>query len=392
MYDYAIIGAGISGITFARLAQLHNSSFIVLEKENQCGGLCRTINYDDHVLDTGGGHFLCSKYQEVYDFIFSHINKDEFERYDRVSKINVCEHVIDYPLEYNLRQLPRDLQLDLLMSLIEANKNQPKNYLEWMQNNLGHKITDVYLRPYNRKIWGVDPEVMDIDWLSKIPAFSLREVIKAMLTGVGGNMPSHAAFYYPKQGGFQSIFDAIKRPIDNIATSYGIQKLSFDGNKWTINDDISAKVIINTAPWPSLIGALEYEATRADILSLQWSSLVIDLIESEYSHNWHWLYIPDADVQHHREFFIHNFAPHSKCNGVYTECNKTRWKYHNSLYTSHNEYAYPVPIIGHDSTINSILRYYAKNNMYGLGRWGQWKYFNADVCISEAIKLFRAIC
>ena len=28
-------------------------------------------------------------------------------------------------------------------------------------------------------------------------------------------------------------------------------------------------------------------------------------------------------------------------------------------------------------------------NLYGVGRWGQWQYFNMDVCMLEAMKFME---
>jgi len=42
-YDYIIIGAGISGVTFARLLQRSGvTSILVLEAGEEPGGLCRS--------------------------------------------------------------------------------------------------------------------------------------------------------------------------------------------------------------------------------------------------------------------------------------------------------------------------------------------------------------
>jgi len=42
-FKYIILGAGPAGLTFAnRLLELGETSFIVLEKEAEAGGLCRS--------------------------------------------------------------------------------------------------------------------------------------------------------------------------------------------------------------------------------------------------------------------------------------------------------------------------------------------------------------
>ncbi len=51
---YLIIGAGLSGLSFAKNIK---KDFIILEKENEIGGYCRTIRKKDFIWDYAG-HFF----------------------------------------------------------------------------------------------------------------------------------------------------------------------------------------------------------------------------------------------------------------------------------------------------------------------------------------------
>ena len=56
---YLIIGAGPAGLTVAcRLKQRGLDDFLIIEKESEAGGLCRSTDVDGTGFDTGGGHFL----------------------------------------------------------------------------------------------------------------------------------------------------------------------------------------------------------------------------------------------------------------------------------------------------------------------------------------------
>lgn len=56
---YIILGAGPAGLTIAnKLHQMGEDDFVVLEKEKQAGGLCRSIDVDGYAFDTGGGAFF----------------------------------------------------------------------------------------------------------------------------------------------------------------------------------------------------------------------------------------------------------------------------------------------------------------------------------------------
>ena len=49
-----IIGAGVSGISYANFTK---NDFIVIEKESELGGYCRTIKRNGYVWDYSG-HFF----------------------------------------------------------------------------------------------------------------------------------------------------------------------------------------------------------------------------------------------------------------------------------------------------------------------------------------------
>ena len=99
------------------------------------------------------------------------------------------------------------------------------------------------------------------------------------------------------------------------------------------------------------------------------------------------LYQPDEALPHHRTFFIHNFAPHSAKEGIYSETNIRRWRAGGELFAHHNRHAYPIPTLGWSAAVEQVLARARAAGVHGLGRWGQWQYFNSDVCIHETMAL-----
>ena len=68
---YLILGAGPAGLSFAnRLIENGEEDFLVLEAENEAGGLCRSVEVDGSPLDIGGGHFLDVRRPRVNEFLF----------------------------------------------------------------------------------------------------------------------------------------------------------------------------------------------------------------------------------------------------------------------------------------------------------------------------------
>lgn len=396
IYDFIIIGAGITGITLCKKLREKGYRVLVLEKKSEIGGLCRTRNIHGHILDIGGGHFFYTKYQEVYDYIFSYIPKEEFNYYERVSKIIIGESSIDYPIESNIWQLSEDEAIDYLISIIRNGESrgdsEPHNYEEWIRWRLGDKVCDEYMLPYNTKLWGVSPVKMDIDWLYKIPRVDVKEATKFFMEKKQdkSKFPAHIFFYYPKKGGFETIVDAIA--LDErkyIHVNEKVKALLYKEDKWIVNDKYKCKSVINTAPWTDIYKALGSPIElENDFNKVKYNRIVVSLYEENYECDWHWRYVPDWNVDYHREFFISNFAEDSKKNGVYRETNINRYKKKNQaeLFRYFTDAAYPIPLIGHTQAIENILDYYKAMRLYGVGRWGKHAYMNADVSIYDALQ------
>ena len=409
MYDYIILGAGVTGLSaLNKLVQSGITNVIALEKENECGGLCRTLYIDGHICDIGG-HFFQTKYKEVEDFIFSFFPKDKFYKISpRISKIHIHDVDIDYPLEANVWQLPINLQVEYLTSIIrngEANGcPAPKNYEDWIRWKLGDKVCDEYLIPYNSKLWGVESDKLDVDWLYKIPRIEVDEILRNSLTHTQDitKFPAHIAPYYPLSGGYGKVMEALTEPVQNfIKTNTTIKSVRYDEetSTWVVNDSFSAKNIITTIPWPDLYIALgEPVEIREEMQKIKFNKIVISLFElQENKLNYHWRYQPDFKIQHHREFFISNFAKNSKPYGVFTETNSERFDPQTLSFPGKNIYnyetsaAYPLPLIGKTQAIDSILSRYKAKRLYGIGRWGEHKHHNQDVCIKNALELVEEL-
>ena len=158
--------------------------------------------------------------------------------------------------------------------------------------------------------------------------------------------------------------------------------LVLEGRYW-------AKRVVNTAPWSALRGSsfLAGEAS-ASLARLRHSSLVVSLHDEAFDTDAHWCYLPSMALRHHREFFIRNYAPLSTRGGVMRETNLKRWDGPmGALCYFQNDHAYPIPSLGWASAIADVLMRAEAEGIFGLGRWGQWQYFNSDVCIHEAMRL-----
>jgi len=392
---FLILGAGPSGLTFAnKLLEAGESDFLVIEKEDTAGGLCRSEEVDGSPFDIGGGHFLDVKKPEVTDFMFSFLPEEEWDRYERDSQIDLYGDMIGSPIEANIWQLPSEKQKKYLDSIAVAGCNQgadkPEKFTEWIEWKLGKKISEDYMIPYNQKMFGEDLDLLGTYWLEKLPNVSYEETkLSCENHKPYGSQPGHANFYYPKKYGYGEAFLRMAKALgDRII--YGEKVESIDYDTRTVNGKYQADVIICTIPWKAINKHINLpEKYMKDISSLKYSSIVTGYVEENLDTKAHWIYYPDSKLSYHRILVRHNFCPDSK--GYWTETNLTRFDMEEHKEDTYfvMEYAYPLNTIGKPEIMRDFLSFTESKGIYGLGRWGEWQHYNSDVVMQLAIDMAK---
>ncbi len=409
---YLILGAGPSGLSFAnRLLQNGEEDFLVLEKEEVAGGLCRSKDIDGSPLDIGGGHFLDVKNKKVLDFLFNFMPESMWDKYSRDSRIVVKGNIINSPIEANIWQMSLNEQVQYLKSIAVAGCNlgiqMPEKFVDWIYWKLGDKIAEDYMIPYNQKMFGDNLNALGTYWLNKLPNVSFEETLISCLEKKAyGTQPGHANFLYPKEFGYGELWLRLAERLGN-KIKYGEVVNKLDILNHTVNDEYKADHIITTVPWTDI---KEYKGVNEtylkDMEALKYTSVVIEYNNAMLDTPAHWIYYPDPELSYHRILVRHNFCPGSK--GYWTETNLTRHKIKDdnafmSRYSAYgeinnkdncyiNEYAYPLNTIGKEEIIQNLLSYMKENNIIGLGRWGEWQHYNSDVVVDRALTLADELC
>ncbi len=390
-FDYVILGAGPSGLTFAhRLLDEGETSFIVIEAEEEAGGLCRSAEVDGAPLDIGGGHFLDVKNARVTDFLFRFLSEDQWNRYSRITRIRIAGFDdIDYPFESHIYQLSDDEQTAVLDSIAEAGcvtgAPEPSRFSDWISWKLGDRIAEIYMLPYNRKIWSVDLDDLGAYWLHKLPDVSYEQTLQSCREKKpAGTVPAHEAFLYPRAFGYGEVW---RRMGDQLGENFcpGTKVTSVDVEAGVVNDKFRGKRIINTIPWPlwRKLATLPGDVAEA-VDRLRHTSVDVDYVGRSEASDAHWIYIPDEDVPHHRLLCRNNFIAGAR--GGWTETNSARsgppgeWRHYNT-------FAYPLNTIKKPEDIEMVLAWARTKGIYGLGRWGEWEYMNSDVAVAHALDL-----
>ncbi len=395
---YLILGAGPSGLTLGRsLKDKGITDFIILEKENEAGGLCRSMDVDGKPLDIGGGHFLDVRRPKVCEFMFRFLPENEWNVFDRDSRIRVHGCEIEHPFEANIWQLPENIQEKYLDSIKKAGCNngepKPEKFTDWIRWKLGDEIAENYMLPYNRKMFSETLDELGTYWLEKLPNVSFEETLQSCREHRSlGTQPGHARFYYPKEYGYGEPFVRIAESMSENIVYAAVSKISLKNRIVTdINgEEYYADKIITTIPWDAVTVVDTPEEITNAISKLKHSSVEIRYVEDSPESESHWIYVPDSDIPYHRILCRCNFCLDSK--GYWIETVKKRAESYRDSDISENfaymnEYAYPLNTIDKREHIATILKGASEYGVIGLGRWGEHEHYNSDVVMERAMEL-----
>lgn len=394
-----ILGAGPAGLSIAnRMQQMGVSDFLVLEKEAEAGGLCRSMEVDGSPFDIGGGHFLDVRRPKVNEFLFGFMPEEEWDRYDRDSRIAVNGNMVGHPIEANIWQMQMEDQVEYLKSIATAGCNRgeemPEEFVDWIYWKLGDKIADDYMIPYNQKIFYKDLNELGTYWLEKLPNVSFEETLRSCLEKKAyGTQPGHAQFYYPKEYGYGELWLRMASALgDKIRCNSSVTELDMEAKIVKLEDGscYQADLIVTTIPWRSIKSIKGMpEEILADVGQLKHSSVETRYYEKNLDTEAQWIYYPDSTLAYHRILVRHNFCPNSK--GYWTETNSERValipeaEQENFHYM--NEYAYPLNTVGKPEKMERLIAWAKARDIYPLGRWGEHQHYNSDVTVEMALEM-----
>jgi len=400
----AIIGAGISGLSIAKLLA-DSFECEILESEEDIGGIARTKSVNEVPYHTVGGHCFNSKNQDVMDFVFNSVlTKEKWNLFQRSADINFCNNIIAYPIEFsikNIYQFDKELAFNITNDFLNANVNGPKNLEEWFIQNFGETLSRKYFIPYNKKIWQMDPKNMSYSWVEgKLPLPDKKSFFNALMDQEKDSMP-HSKFYYPKSNNQNTFIDALADKL-NIITNYKVKKIEKINDKWLINNEKIYDIVISTMPLDKIPVALNAPAEILEEAKKLKYNKVTNVLWERKALNSTWTYYPEDNTIFHRHIHIGNFL-HPKKNYTITESmgehtfeemkkygEKVNYLIEPIDYNV-SDYAYPVFDQNYQKSTGKIKMYLEEKGIYTLGRFGEWNYYNMDICIEKAMELSKKL-
>ncbi|GEO08493.1 NAD(P)/FAD-dependent oxidoreductase [Segetibacter aerophilus] len=320
----AVIGAGPAGLTAAYLLSKANQDVVVFEKDPKyVGGISRTESYKGYNFDIGGHRFF-SKSKEVEDF-WTEILGDELIDRPRSSRIFYNNKFFSYPLEgmEALTKLGIFESALCVLSYLKAKAfpiKDPKNFEEWVSNQFGKRLFNIFFKTYTEKVWGTPCTEISADWAAqRIKGLSLSSAIKNALfkpKNTSGNKDKVIktlidTFRYPKNGPgmmWEECVRKIQGMGNEVRMNTGVSSVEYAAGNWSVNltdgtTETGFDYVISSAPIrefiPTLNPKVSPKALKAsqDLKYRDFLTVVLIMKDRNvFSDNWIYIHDPSVTV------------------------------------------------------------------------------------------------
>lgn len=361
MFDYLIVGAGLYGAVFAQQAVRRNKKVLVIDKRNHIGGNIYTENIEGINVHKYGAHIFHTSDKEVWNYI----NKfAEFNRYTNSPVAIYKDELYNMPFNMNTFNklwgvvTPKEAKDKIEKEKEEAGITDPKNLEEQAISLVGKTIYEKLVKGYTEKQWGMKA--------TELPNFIIKRL---PVRFTYDNNYFNDRYQGVPIGGYTKIIEKMLEGVE--------VKLNYDFFEHKEELSNIAKKIIFTGPidqyYNYCFGELQYRSVQFETELLD-----IDNYQGNAVVNYTEYEIPYTRIIEHKHFEFGN-QPKTIISKEYSDT----WNREKEPY-------YPI----NNKRNNELYEKYKKladkdeKVIFG-GRLGQYKYYDMDVTIKEALNLSK---
>lgn len=362
-YDYLIVGAGLYGAVFADQAKKAGKKCLVIEKRDHIGGNVYTEEIEGIQVHKYGAHIFHTNKRHVWEYV------NEFATFNRFTNSPVANYKGElYSLPFNMYTFnkmwgvttPQEAAEKIDEQRKAAGITEPKNLEEQAISLVGTDIYEKLVKGYTQKQWGRP--------CSELPSFIIKRL---PVRFTFDNNYFNALYQGIPVGGYTKL---VANMLEGTEVRLSVDYLA-EKEQW----DQMAEKVIYTGPIDAYfgyeLGTLEYRSVRFETELLD-----IDNFQGNAAVNYTDGETPWTRIIEHKWF---EFGKDAKGNDlpktVISREYSSEWKLGDEPY-------YPV----NDDKNESLYRKYkaltedVPNVIFG-GRLGQYKYFDMDAVIDEAL-------
>ncbi len=310
---YLIVGAGISGLTFANYS---DDDYLIVEKEKEVGGYCRTVKRNGYTWDFGG-HFFHFKTDEFKKKFIDKMKQEDIIYNNKCTKILYKGKFIDFPFQTNIHQLEKDEFIDCLYDLFnKSEKEKYDNFLDMLYGKFGKSIVEKFLKPYNEKLYATDLRNLDVDAMGRFFPYADKEAIINNMKNSKVNS-YNSTFLYPKNGA-GSFIEILYNNLDKnkVLLNTKVESIDLKEKRAQLSNgkSVEYEYLINTMPLNKFLKAITGHDELLKELSYN-KVLILNLGFDKASPRCkeeHWIYIPDKKCNFYRAGFYNNILGDEK--------------------------------------------------------------------------------
>lgn len=320
-----ILGAGLTGLACAySLSRLRACgdptgapeagppAAILAERDNRVGGKARSHRREGHTFDVTG-HWLHLRDERTRTWLADLFEPGAWTRVSRKTTIWSHGTELAYPFQANLHGLPLEVVQECLVGFVEAQRRAaageiaPTTFEEYAISQFGAGISKYFFVPYNSKLWGMHPNALTADWVSRfIPVPDLAQVIGGAIGLRQEGLGYNAHFKYPVAGGIDHLPKALRAKVEadgavDLRLDSALEEVDLKGRRVKLanHDDWQPySKLVSTIPLPELIKRIQgapahIREAAAALRCVRWRYL--DLATKKPTPRpWHWAYVPET--------------------------------------------------------------------------------------------------
>lgn len=175
-YDFLIIGSGLFGCVLAEnISRVLNKNVLIIEKRSHLGGNCfseidKNTNIEFHKYGT---HIFHTNNLKVWSYInkftkFNNYKHQVFSNYNnKIYQLPFNLHTINkiYNSDFNPEEAKKFMKKETQKYYV----NDPSNLEEKAINNVGKKIYNILIKGYTEKQWGKSANKLPSSIINRIP-------------------------------------------------------------------------------------------------------------------------------------------------------------------------------------------------------------------------------
>ena len=157
MYDYLIVGAGLSGAIFAHEATKRGKKVKVIDKRGHIGGNIYCENVEGINVHKYGAHIFHTSNKKVWDYVNQFA---EFNNYINSPVANYKGSLYNLPFNMNTfyamwgTKTPQEVKDKIAEQTADMKDVEPKNLEEQAIKLIGPDIYEKLIKGYTEKQWG----------------------------------------------------------------------------------------------------------------------------------------------------------------------------------------------------------------------------------------------